>query len=155
MPARAQTPDPPRFMGNGFVITSGVGDQFGGVGLSISYDFALATALPFHIVPRMGIGALPEHATGSWGLTASYGYRHRLLVDSGVGAVRREELYLHGHKFDDHVVYAAVLAGGYEWVSYRGFVFRFTTGAGYKLGATAEYPRLVTVGSLGCGFKFQ
>ena len=137
----AAVPDPaivsqsPRRERRGLTVTGGIGNVYGMLGGQLRYDLPVRPWLT--LAPFAAVGFFPGEGTTFWqgagGLTAALGRRHRLAADVAVVPMYGEELNLHGTVLDSRVIYGPSIAGGYEFFSNGGFVWRLLIGYGWGL----------------------
>lgn len=154
----------PETRGLGWAL--GGGNQFAGLGLSLLY-FVPVRDSRVTLTPNLGFGYMDLAApraidtsagtvTGfSAGLTASYGYRHRLSTDFGFGLSGAAGLAVQGILVDAVGLYGPFLHVGYEFLGARGFLFRFCPlGVSYHTSALVPRDdRIAFAASAGLGWK--
>jgi hypothetical protein len=121
----------------------------------VAYHFS-PIRLPLQIAPRFGVGSYGNFGPGlSAGVSVSFGYRHRGIVDLGYGGITTEDLWLHGSRVATRGIHGLSLGVGYELISGGGFVLRILIGSvvfdDRRIGETlvGSY-----VSSLALGYKF-
>jgi hypothetical protein len=124
--------EPGKSQTSGLALGAGLGYQFAGVGAQLIYYVQLGDSA--RIAPYGGGGVFPSElkTVGGYalGMMASFGERHRGLVDVGYGLAGIEGIQ--GPFTDDllesQLLYGVSIAGGYEFMADGGFFVRPSLG---------------------------
>lgn len=150
-PAFAEVEEPTLPRDDGPLLTLGLGNNYGLLGLELAYSFRVPGTL-YHVAPHAGAGLWGSGAAAV-GVRGGWGLRHRIIADVGYGPLGSRYVYLHRTRLRAQLVYGAMLAVGYEYVANWGFVFRVSGGAGYALDYVLGAAGVGMVLNLGIGFK--
>jgi hypothetical protein len=113
----------------------------------------------FRVVPYVGAGTLicPGCLGGAVGAMGVLGNEHRALFDASYATVAWTAYSLHGEERHYRAHFGAVLALGYEYMTYEGIWVRASAGVAHAFGPPIlpAKERFYPAGSFGLGYKFQ
>lgn len=146
---------------SGLGLSLGLGTQYPVFGGQVMYYLQLPDTL-LRVAPYASLGLLSVGTAGgsnlgaAFGAIASWGDKHRLLLDAAYATVGLVSLNPHGRELDSRGVWGPKLELGYEYMAFSGWFFRFGVGAVYMTSQPLFSPRKrlgLALTLFGVGFK--
>ncbi len=150
---------------SGLAITAGYGYEYSGIGIAAEYYISPNTGMLFGIgyFPPVDLGVVStDGALGiGCGVRFASGTQHRFIGDihfGFAGTAVRSIATPYGTTKESGTMWGPTLAGGYQFLHSKGFIFQISVGGTYLLLAEdwvrSMMGNIILTATLGIGYKF-
>lgn len=119
---------------SGLALGAGFGTETAGLGFVAHYYLQVPDSR-FRFALHAGTGTTFMFSESRWGgaggVTASFGRRHRLLLDVYTSALGAQSLALHTRVEDVRILYGVGVSVGWEWIARSGVYVRSSIGPSF------------------------